>query len=165
MHINHGGNIVLITLFTCLLVATLGVTEKSSTRSKGKGQLALSERALPSDSADSDHESRLLANSVEKFTNFRDRHPELADRFVDVKYTDLVTDPIVVLRSIYTQFGIQLTHKAVERMRALVGARARYAKPRKLRPLAELGNHVAQDVSRFEQYCLRFGISWQTPLF
>jgi hypothetical protein len=109
-------------------------------------------------------ESRLLANSVEKFTNFRDRHPELADRFVDVKYTDLVSDPIVVLRAIYTQFGISLTHTAVERMRALVGARTRYAKPRKLRPLGELGNHVAQDVSRFEQYCSRFGISWQTPL-
>lgn len=62
MHISYGRNIVLTTLFICLLVATF--PEKSSTQSKGKGRLAPDARALLSDSAAAHDQSRLLANEA-----------------------------------------------------------------------------------------------------
>lgn len=107
-------------------------------------------------------ESRVLARGVERFIDFRDRHPELADRFVDVKYTELVSDPLAVLRSIYRQFKLPLTFEAAERMRRLAGARSRYTKSRQFAMPA--APHAATEVSRFEQYCARFGIAWQGPV-
>ncbi len=38
-------------------------------------------------------ESRVLAERMERFMRFRDTHPELADRFMDVSLHELVADP------------------------------------------------------------------------
>ena len=107
------------------------------------------------------HESRVLAESMERFMQFRDAHPELADRFLDVTYTDLVADPLATVRRIYRGLDIPLTEVAAERMRHLVSARSRYQNRHTAAKLAELGLPVRSQARRFEQYCARFGVPWQ----
>ena len=42
-------------------------------------------------------EARTLAEGMESITLFREAHPELAGRFIDVKYDELVSDPLAML--------------------------------------------------------------------
>ncbi len=107
------------------------------------------------------HESRVLAESMERFMQFRDTHPELADRFMDVTYTELVADPLATVRRIYQALDIPLTEVAAERMHRLVSARSRYQNRHTAAKLAELGLHAPAEARRFEQYCSRFGVPWQ----
>jgi hypothetical protein len=109
------------------------------------------------------HESKVLADGLRRLIRFRDAHPELDDRFVDVTYNDVVADPLAVIRRVYQQFRLPLSQVAADRMRRLAGARTRYPKPRAGGALRELGSHAAAELVRFEQYCARFGISSQTP--
>jgi hypothetical protein len=67
-------------------------------------------------------EARMLAETMEHITRFRDAHPELAGRFIDVKYRELVSDPLAVVRRIYQQLDIRLTEAAAERMQPLAAA-------------------------------------------
>jgi hypothetical protein len=106
------------------------------------------------------HECKILADGAGGAIRFRDAHPELAERFVDVKYTDLVSDPLAVLERVYHQFDLPLTHIAVERMRRLAGGRSRYPKHGLHRVRV---THPAADPARFATYCARFGISSQRP--
>jgi Sulfotransferase family len=109
------------------------------------------------------HESRVLAEGLRRLIRFRDAHPELEDRFVDVRYQDVVADPLAVIRQVYQRFRLPLSEVAARRMRQLAGTRARYPKPRTGSALRELGSHAAAELVRFEHYCARFGISSQRP--
>ncbi len=106
-------------------------------------------------------EVRVLADGMDRLVEFRDAHPELADRFVDVKYTELVSDPLGVVEQIYRHFDIPFTRTASERMRHLAGLRSRYSNNR--REPADLRPEMLAEVSRFERYCARFRIAWQRP--
>jgi hypothetical protein len=71
-------------------------------------------------------EARMLAEAMERITRFRDARPELAGQFIDVKYSELVSDPLAVVRRIYRQLDIRLTEAVAERMQHLAGSRSRY---------------------------------------
>ena len=58
--------------------------------------------------------SRLLERAVE----FRESHPELEDRWIDVRYYDLVQDPMAVVARIYERRGWKLRPEAVDAMEA-----------------------------------------------
>jgi hypothetical protein len=105
-------------------------------------------------------ESSVLAKTAERFINFRDHHPELAGRFADVTYEDIVADPLNVVRRIYQQFEMPLSREAVERMQLLAHRRSRYARPRHTTPLDVTLTALA-DASCFERYCSRFKIGWR----
>ena len=107
------------------------------------------------------HESKVLAEAAGRAIHFRDTHPELEDRFVDVKYTDLISDPLAVIRRVYGRFERSLNPMAAEQMRRLAGARARYATSQPRGALSELKSLAVLEMARFEQYCTRFGISSQ----
>ena len=109
------------------------------------------------------HESKLLAEGAGRAIGFRDAHRELEDRFVDVKYTELISDPLAAIRRIYGQFGIPLNREAADRMRRLAGIRRRYPNPRSRGALSGLKSLAAVERGRFEQYCARFGIAFQSP--
>ncbi len=102
-------------------------------------------------------EARLLAEGTERFIQFRDSHPELAERFIDVRYTELVADPFAAVRRVYARLDTRLTSAAAERMQQLVSCRSRYrgrrasAEPSCLKLERALEN-------RFERYCSRFGL-------
>ncbi|MDE2719556.1 SDR family oxidoreductase [Candidatus Palauibacter polyketidifaciens] len=64
--------------------------------------------------------SRILDCAVE----FRTRHPELEDRWMDVSFYDFVEDPMAMLARIYDRFGWPLEEEAVAAMDAWLEVQA-----------------------------------------
>jgi hypothetical protein len=105
--------------------------------------------------------NRVLAGRMERFIRFRHGHPELAERIVDVKYSELVSDPLAVVRRIYRQFELPLSDVAMRRMSGLAAQRSRYRPYRAPRTLADLGLDPAVERQRFEHYCSHYDIPCQ----
>jgi hypothetical protein len=103
-------------------------------------------------------EARVLAERMDRFIRFREHHPELADRFVDIKYSELVADPVAVVRRIYQRFEIPLAESASRRMSELASNRSRYSRRHAIRTLTDLGLDPAVETRRFERYCSHFSI-------
>jgi hypothetical protein len=106
-------------------------------------------------------EARLLARRTERFIRFRDQHPKLADRFIDVKYSELVANPMATVRRIYEQFDTPLSAEAAERMQHLASARSRYRGHRASAQPAGLKPETVVEAGQFERYCSRFGLPFQ----
>ncbi len=109
------------------------------------------------------HEARFLAEAMERLIQFREAHPELSGRFYDVKYTELVADPLATVRRVYQHLDIPLSQTAAAAMRRFVSVRSRYPKPRTGPTPADLEIATQAEAWRFQHYCLRFGIPWQQP--
>ena len=58
----------------------------------------------------------LMSGMLNQAVRFRESHPELEDRWVDVNYFDLVEDPLAVVRCIYDRFGWTLEQAAISGM-------------------------------------------------
>lgn len=110
-------------------------------------------------------EARVMADAIDRSTRFRDTHPELAHRFIDVRYAELVADPLAVVHQIYHQLNIDLSERAADRMRQLAAGRSRYPKRFGSRTLAQLGLDALAEARRFERYCFRFGVGEQESAF
>jgi hypothetical protein len=108
-------------------------------------------------------EAHILAEGIQRIMSFRDAHPELATRFIDVTYRELVSDPLVIVRQIYRQFDIRLTEAAAERMQRIALNRSRYRRHNGSPTLAEVGLDGPTEIRRFQCYCSRFGIACQQP--
>jgi hypothetical protein len=104
-----------------------------------------------------EREVRVLAAAMGRFIRFRDAHPELADRFLDVNYRELVTDPLAVVRRVYQRFEMPLPETVARRMRELARHRGRY---RAAPTLASVGPHILAQKMCFHNYCQRFGITY-----
>ena len=103
-------------------------------------------------------EARKLKQISDYITRFRDAHPDVAAKSIDVTYRELVSDPMAVVRRIYERLDISLTEPAAEAMRCLAAARSRYQKPPDIPTLAYFGLDRAAERERFQGYCARFGI-------
>jgi len=111
-----------------------------------------------------EREARVLAAAMDRLIRFRDDHPELATRFVDVNYSELVAEPLAVVRRIYEQFNMPLTSGATERMRQLALSRSRYARTKTGTTSALIGGRdVPAQASLFNDYCRRFGVTCRSP--
>ena len=106
-------------------------------------------------------EARVIAEGMERFIQFRDLHPELAGRFIDVKYSEVVSDPLAVVERIYRHLDARLPEAAVERMRCLITKRTRYQRHHPNPTLADLGVEAPVEARRFQNYCTRFGVGCQ----
>jgi Sulfotransferase family len=106
-------------------------------------------------------EAKTLAERTERFLQFRDLHPELAHRFVDVNYAGLVANPVVSLRRIYEQLDSPLTEAVANRMQRLAASRSRYRGRRASSEPGGLNLNSSTEAGVFERYCLRFGLSSQ----
>jgi hypothetical protein len=104
-----------------------------------------------------DHEVRVLAERMDRSILFRDRHPELAGRFIDLRYSELASDPIATVFRIYQHLDCPLTQTTLERMRHLIASRSRY-RGRQNPTLDDLRVDATAEIPRFRNYCLRFGI-------
>ncbi len=89
---------------------------------------------------------------------FRDAHPELADRFIDLKYQQIVSDPVGTISRVYRQLGLELSTTAAARMENLASHRGRYESRRPNSTLADFGIDPAEIAERFGGYCERFKI-------
>ena len=58
----------------------------------------------------------LMSGMMERAVHFRETHPELEHRWMDVSYVDLVEDPFGVVRRIYQHFGWTLEQAALDAM-------------------------------------------------
>ena len=103
------------------------------------------------------HEASVLADAMDRLIRFRDAHPQLAGRFVDVTYNELVSEPLSVVRRIYATFDMPLGGTALERMRSLAAARSRYGRRRSAAP--HPGLEGLPETAGFERYCARFQIA------
>src|SRR6516165_4068890 len=107
-------------------------------------------------------EARKVEQMLGYISRFRDAYPNVARQFIDVTYRELVSDPLAVVRRIYERLDIRPSEVAAERMRGLASARSQYKKGRRDRTaMADLGLDCAAERPRFEEYCSRFGISFQ----
>jgi hypothetical protein len=102
-------------------------------------------------------EALALAEGMERITQFRENHPELAERFVDVHYRELVSEPLAAIQRVYAQLELPLDSVTTRRIRSLACSRSRYRQgaPPTLR---QLGLEPQAERLRFRNYCLRFGI-------
>ena len=106
-------------------------------------------------------EARNLAEHMEGITSFREAHPEQHGRFLDVKYHELVSDPLTVVRQIYQRLERPLTELAAEKMQSLASRRSRYKGRRGDRKPADFEVDETVDPHRLEAYCSRFEIPCQ----
>jgi hypothetical protein len=106
-------------------------------------------------------ETRVLADNTERIIQFRDHHPELADRIIDIKYPDLVRDPLAAVRTVYDRVGAPLQEAQAERVRQTASRRSRYRGRRASEEPFRLKFDAGAELGRFERYCLRFGIPFQ----
>ena len=106
-------------------------------------------------------ETRVLAERTERFIQFRDHHPQLADRFIDVKYSAIVANPLGAVRRIYQQLETPLTELAAERMQQLASTRSRYRRRQTGAEPADMKQESVVEAGRFENYCSRFGLPSQ----
>jgi hypothetical protein len=75
----------------------------------------------------------------DRLTRFRDVHPELDERFVDVDYRELIADPLAVMKRIHRRCDLKLTPEAAGRIRHLASRRSRYRARRSTPSLADIG--------------------------
>jgi len=78
----------------------------------------------------SKREARVLADKMERAMRFRAAHPELAERFIDVNYDQIIAEPTPVIRRIYEQSERALTQTVTDQMRRFISARSRYRRRR-----------------------------------
>jgi hypothetical protein len=55
-------------------------------------------------------EARKIGEILDHIIKFRDAYPDVAGEFIDVKYSELVSDPLAVVRRIYGRLDIQSFH-------------------------------------------------------
>jgi Sulfotransferase family len=106
-------------------------------------------------------EVRKIGEMLDHIIQFRDAYPDVAGQFIDVKYSELVSNPLAVLRRIYGRLDIRLTDAAAQRMQRLALSRSRYER-RGASPTSEdFGLACSAEMHRFEDYCSRFEIPCQ----
>jgi len=105
-------------------------------------------------------EARVLAEGAERFIQFRDSHPELAGRIIDVRYTDLIADPMATVRRICEGVRTPMTQLMRERVQSMASSRSRYHGPRASAEPVSLALDRALGL-RFERYCSRFGLPFE----
>jgi LPS sulfotransferase NodH len=103
-------------------------------------------------------EARKIEQILGYITRFRDAYPNVARQFIDVKYSELVSDPLAVVRRIYGRLDIRLTDATAQRMQRLALSRSPYEKRGVSSTSADLGLDCSAETHRFDGYCSRFGI-------
>jgi hypothetical protein len=98
------------------------------------------------------------ASAIERACRDRDAGCAPAERFCDVRYTDLVSDPIGTVRRLYAHFARPFTPLAEARMRAYLAAHPKDAHGRHEYTAARFGLDPARERERYRAYCERFGL-------
>jgi Sulfotransferase family len=104
-------------------------------------------------------EMRAIAEISDQMIGFDDKHPLDSERFVDATYAELVTDPLAIVKRIYDRLGVRLMPAVATQMQRLASNRSRYRR-RKLSATPALD--CGAELTRFDAYYSRFGVSLQT---
>jgi hypothetical protein len=93
----------------------------------------------------------------------RDADPQAARRFLDLRYADVVRDPLAAVRAIYAHAEHALTPQAEASMRAYLAANPRDRHGVHRYGLEEFGLDPALESARYDAYCRRFAIAPEGP--
>ena len=102
--------------------------------------------------------TRRWADGLHRALRVRDEGVVPAERFFDVRYADLVRDPLGTVRRIYRHFDLVLTPAAEERMRRFLAQHPKDKHGRHSYTLAEFGLDPDEESARYRSYCERFGL-------
>jgi len=106
-------------------------------------------------------EASVLAENTDRFIQFRDRHPELGHRIIDVKYSELTVNPLEIVRGIYTRLGSPFDESQAARVRRLASIRSTYSGRRASAEPFRAPFRADAEFGMFERYCTRFGLQFQ----
>jgi hypothetical protein len=100
--------------------------------------------------------SRRWAGAIDRAVRSRDRGCAPAERFVDLYYSDLISDPAGAVRKVYRSFDLPLPDDMEERVRAFLlrNPRDQFGKHRYA--LEEFGLDRAGEAKRYAAYRARF---------
>jgi hypothetical protein len=82
----------------------------------------------------------------------------LDERFLDVRYQDLVRDPMAAVRRIYERFGMTLTGPTLDRMQRFLAAHPKDQHGSHRYSLGSFGLDARDLAPRFKSYCEHFGL-------
>ncbi len=119
-------------------------------------------RSMRSDDVDFDEIAQTAAMSpylFEMVMEWRRSGAVPDDRIVDLRYADLMQDPIGTLRGTYVQLGIELTPDAETRMRALLDARPQGRHGAHRYSFAELGLDPDDTRKLSANYMAHYGVA------
>jgi hypothetical protein len=97
------------------------------------------------------------ALQLDAMTKLRDANSVPADRIVDVRYPDLVADPVATLAATYQRLDVELTPTARERIEAAVAAPRTEPAPHEY-AFDDLGVDPEEVGARFASYRERYGV-------
>lgn len=153
----------LATLFTTYPDARVVITHRDPLRVVGSlASLMTTLRGMRSDRVD---HAGLAAGIAFGFAHLLDglvaartagRLP--GDRIADVRYADLVADPIGTVRALYGGWGLALTGEAEGRMRARLDAMRHGTRPSHRYRFEETGLDLEEQRARFAAYLDRYGV-------
>lgn len=103
-------------------------------------------------------ETRILGEKAFRMMEFRDSHQHLNNRFIDVRYVDIVRDPAGTVRDIYESFGLALSDESDARIRAFVKAAHNKKRPRHIYRLTDFGLDPLREDANFILYRERFAL-------
>ena len=95
--------------------------------------------------------------ALEGFINARKKLP--SGSVYDVKFSDLVRDPIAVVRELYAQLGHDCTAEAEDRMRTFLSKHSHGQYGSHSYAMASYGLDPAEVSERFNLYRERFGLT------
>jgi hypothetical protein len=120
--------------------------------------------ALSSTFSDADHRSyiaahwtEMLERSISGLETFRAAHPR--HPIVDVRYDDLVKDPVGTVARIYMATGETLTAEASTAMSAYLAAHPKGQLGEHRYDVGDFGVHHDEIRERFSEYAERYGVS------
>lgn len=102
--------------------------------------------------------SERWARGIYKALADRDAGCARAEQFFDVRYTDLVRDPIGTVRRLYAHFDMAFTDAAEDRMRRFLAANPKDKNGRHAYTLGDFGLTVEGERARYRAYAERFGL-------
>ncbi|MCE7795315.1 sulfotransferase [Sphingobium sufflavum] len=117
-------------------------------------------RAMTSDAADphvvADNLLETFDAMIERSEAYRAKHG--ADSIHDIQYTDLLRDPIAVIRKLYAHFGETLTEEAEAAMRAFLADNQQGKHGKHHYTLEQFGLTKAGVEEHFHDYSERYGL-------
>ncbi len=119
-------------------------------------------RSMSSDKIDCKHIGRQSLDWWEKLVFIgmeqRKRHADKPEQFIDIKFNDLIADPIQVVERIYDHFGYELKTSVKNDMVKFMEDNSRDKHGSHSYTDEEFGIDRKKDEKRFSTYCKHFGI-------
>jgi hypothetical protein len=99
-----------------------------------------------------------MASRLDAVIQARDEDPERSKQFFDVRFQDLMKDPVGVLESVYEHVEMEFVPSHAERIRSYLAAKPRGMHGRHEYRLEDMGIELAQERDRFSRYQERFSV-------